>query len=293
MHGSKYLGDTHLASLAALLEGHLRDTVCMAVRTPAQLARILRDSQVAGILAGIDRTGSGSVAQGRWTLFDDALLGSETDCGTFDGEPARREQELQFAEQITLHAPCGGEVIGSEGYPDTRTTEQILGHLRRLHVTYLNRQHDPAVLERWKGIRYTGKGAFAGRSLYDYIGAHLGYRFLVTEVQGRQHREAGVSRLSGRICVQNLGFAPIYCETVSTVEWADAEGRSGSVPVALHLAEYREQKRLETTFEIQSTCLLKAPVRCSLLTRRKDDGALIRFANRQTEDGSVLLGEWL
>ena len=51
-----------------------------------------------------------------------------------------------------------------------------------MHVSYLNSEHDPAVLDKWKAAAYKDKASvFNGLSGYDYIERHLGYRYVIQD----------------------------------------------------------------------------------------------------------------
>lgn len=281
MHGSRYLEEKHLASLAAHLQDHIRGKQFLAVRTPAHLRKLITTGEW------------NEAAQRGIGLFDDAMFGSETDCGTFSAKDGSREEELRFLEQLTLQVPFGGEAVYGDGSFGRVSPEVFLGRLRQLHVTYLNRQHDLRLLEQWKQTPYPYAGAFGGKSLYEYIGAHLGYRFWVRDVHGRGKTQAdGTSLVQLELTVQNLGFAPIYRETESFLCWEDAEGRNGCNGIALDVRSIKGQQPLEQSLSIELPQEAVRPCRLFLMTKRRFDGTVIRFANHQTADGKVLLGEW-
>lgn len=276
MHGSRYLEEKYLVSLADTAREGMQEHVFGAVRTPAQRRILIQNAQK-------------KEEQSRMVgIYDDAILGSIHDRGTYSMEKAARESEIDQINQAGLRVPCGGEAVWGEGYAGTLSAEKILQYLSRIRVTYLNRQHDGRILDYWKTVPCGQKGVFVGATLYDYIGAHLGYRFVVRGIRVRLKKDAKGCSLAVSLRIENLGFAPIYRHTESFLLWQDRQGRTGTVQIPVDLCGMIDN--YEKTFEIaiDTDC----PAKLSLLTRRALDGTRIRFANRQTEDGSVWLGEW-
>ncbi len=276
MHGSRYLEEKYLVSLADTAQAAMQDRIYRAVRTPAQRKLLLQNAQAKEI-------------QNRMLgVFDDAILGSVNDIGTYSMDKNLREAEIEQMRQAGLAVPCGGEAVWGDGYAETLSADKILQYLSRIHVTYLNRQHDSRLLDHWKNVSCGQKGAFSEHSLYDYIGAHLGYRFVLRNARIRRRKSEKGCRLEISMRMENVGFAPIYRHTESFILWRDDRGGSGEIQIPLDLygidAEYEKNIIAEVETE--------RPVKLALLTKRAFDGALIRFANRQTEDGSVELGEW-
>lgn len=88
------------------------------------------------------------------------MLGTANDTGTYGDTPASadayrsawvREDELDFQNRLCNFVPNGGEVILDNPFNDLA---HALSDLSRMHVSYLNSEHDPAVLDKWK-IRFT------------------------------------------------------------------------------------------------------------------------------------------
>lgn len=173
MHGSRYLSAEQLPLLLRAMYEATGGSCYMAVRTPAQL-RLMEQSGLS-----TERTG----------LFIDGLFGSKTHLGTLQGTEGAEGLGSQ-----TLRLPNGGETVGGGDF----TPKEVLAWLRDLHLTYLNRVYDGRVLERWKMTYLPGLG-----NLYDYIGAHLGYRFLLAD--------AGIDRRRRQVWVEveNDGFGSL------------------------------------------------------------------------------------
>lgn len=188
MHSSKFLSPKALKTIWDCLRSSAPETCFFAVRKPEHY-RTLTGAPYASLIpeeAGDLRLG----------LFNDGLLGSETDLGTYmEGE---LNETLDFQDRLCRCVPNGGEAVGSSPCGDI---ENAVRHFKKLHITYLNSLYDEAVLSRWKNQ------SFDGMNGYDYIGLHLGYRFLVTEA--KLIRKNGTELA---VTVKNTGFANIYDE---------------------------------------------------------------------------------
>ena len=100
-----------------------------------------------------------------------------------------------------------------------------------MHVSYLNRDYDGAVLSKWEDSIYTGNSPFDGMNGYDYISRHLGYRYVL--------RSSGLvipspfektARL--HISLENVGFSGCYrAFDVSLVLKSTEPGREYLLPV--------------------------------------------------------------
>ncbi len=235
MHDSRYLSGRQLGAIFDALRsgmdagaaggaGGAGEGIPVAVRTPR--------------LLGLVREGSDRArADGLLGLFDDAMMGSASDMGTFDA--ADRAAGVARLRDAARRVPFGGEAVGTT--PQS-APEAALAYLRAACPTYLNRVHDAATLARWAAApapAAPGGGAGAG-SLLDYVGAHLGYRLVVTGVRleggdVRQGAASPTADAAGRggvtleVRVQNRGFAPLYVPARVVVDvWrpGDAAARS-------------------------------------------------------------------
>lgn len=183
-------------------------------------------------------------------LYDDAILASGTDMGTFgwiDDVQNREimwtpERELEFMQVQNRRALCGGEVLAGALI---HSADEVLARLSLMQATYLNSVHEPIVWERWRVQRYpedgsgepnsTADGARGGReregscvaegngTLYGEIRVRLGYRYELAEVEivgggpgrpasGARKPDAGRKAGCGRlrIAIRNTGFACCY-----------------------------------------------------------------------------------
>ena len=130
----------------------------MAVRTPAQLRAVLAADHLDEGQAAVIKTG----------LFNDGIMASESDLGTYTD----RSRELSYQDEVCLTVPNGGEAVSDTVYNDV---ENAMNTLQTMHVSYLNRMYDEKVLKK------IGKTQpYEDTTGYDYIGAHLGYRYEIS-----------------------------------------------------------------------------------------------------------------
>lgn len=281
MHDSRYLTPEHLRKLYDTIKPCLDREIYLAVRTPA-IWRTLTDEV---------QFGQGSFE--KTAVFDDGILGSMTHLGTF-GTMTRdaagweqawtRKEELEFLEQITNDSPCGGEVVaGADGHQES--AEFALRELKTIHLTYLNCVHDKAVLDYWKQICLQADGAWKESSLYDYIGAHLGYRLIVRSVE---MKACLCGKWEMELEIENTGFAAPFQE-MELFLVLEGEDGTWEFPVEFDVRQCApgERKKIVQCFRTGRVNRMKGHLFLKL--RRKKDGRPIRFANGKKAD-RLLLG---
>lgn len=214
MHGSKFLTEARMKELSDTFLEATKGSCPIAVRKPVQLRQLSCQKTASNI---------------NFTLFNDAIFGSETDLGTYGTiqksalpenserkkTPWAREDELSWQQSFMQQSFCGGEVLGgmntvseSSGntdYPQrTLDWNQVVADLAKMHVSYLNSIYSKEVLDDWKAHRIMWNGEEI--SEYDYIGRHMGYRFTVTHVK--------ISKNVITLTIKNTGFANLCEEAV-------------------------------------------------------------------------------
>lgn len=219
MHGSRFLRQRDLRRLYSTFMETTGGLVRPSVRTPALWRSV----------TGAARPPDGSCAEppplSLPGLFNDGMLGSESDLGTYAEEPSARERELAFQNQLCRLVPNGGEAVGTGPRSDP---EAALDSLSRMHVSYLNRGYDGRTLDKWRSAVIREPGLWQGRSFFDYVEAHLGYRFVIREASLRRSPFSGT--LTARVTLENTGFAPIYHNTEAWLVFA-GEGGEISFPM--------------------------------------------------------------
>ena len=211
MNGTKYLETEDLQALAQRLAEVTDESIFLAVRMPAQWRKITQLVSAEEVVRG-----DGGLAS-RLGLFNDGMLGSWSDYGTYGDRSYathgaytywNRAEELAFQDELCSLVPIGGEVIVDNEYNDF---ENAIRDLASMHVTYVSRDYDTKVLNKWETAIFQGEGCFNGMDGLSYIERHLGYRLLIQDVEmGYDFKE---DSLSVDVTIQNVGFAPIYRDT--------------------------------------------------------------------------------
>lgn len=214
MNGTPFNDQQSLQGLCGALLEAVGEDIFLSVRTPAQWRSITQ-------IANPGKTPENPTAS-QIGLFNDGMMGNSGDLGTYltaESEIDRasasrwnREDELAFQEELCRYVPNGGEVVLDNPLNDF---ENALENLKTMHVSYLNRDYDTAVLEKWAEYTVEEAGCFQGMDGLTYIDRHLGYRYLLDSV------ELGYcwwrNQLRVTAVMKNVGFAPAYSEKKATV----------------------------------------------------------------------------
>lgn len=231
MNGTRYAGKDNWRALARQLVSVTDGDVYLAVRMPFQWRCVTGYPDLAAIPAGE----AGFAA--RLGLFNDGMMGSESDLGTYGNTPRsegayddiwRREDELAFQEELCKYAPNGGEVVYDTPYNDF---PQALENMRIMRISYLNRDYDNNVFLKWQAHRVTGEGIWDGMDGLTYMDRHMGYRFTIRNARLSHHFWRNTVRV--RVELQNVGFAPAYHSMKAQLVLVDGQGReAGVLPLA-------------------------------------------------------------
>lgn len=282
MHASRFLAADKLEQMADVLRYNKHGQTYLAVRRP-MFWRLLHRNQA----------GSGLRCPDGMGLFDDGIFGSENHLGTFGTQPREstgwempwvREDELAFEQELGAMAPCGGEVVYGDGYSETLDSKQVLEELQLMQVTYLNKVYDRRVLDIWRERKCPVSGVWERESLYDYIGAHLGYRFVIRKASVFIGEPSECS-CRAEIHAENTGFAAFYQEADIWLEYKGADGGYRRAASDNGLKGWRSGEVRHFTFELE-LCDCEIFLRAA----RRRDGACIFFANASDEAGRVYLG---
>ena len=283
MHDSKFLDRASLLMLFDAM-GKAAGDIPISVRKP-QFQRILQLHN-SGVGVG---------------LYDDAILASDTDMGTFGWiDDADRpdimwtpQRELEFMKVQNARTLCGGEVLAGALAHDA---DEVLARLALMQVTYLNSVHEPVVWERWRSPEHPGDG---GRPLSDVIRERLGYRYELADVEltdGVQKTgQCGCADLTAgapesgrdkagdrlRITIANSGFACCYDPVCVVLECGRI--RMESVFDGRRLAA---GGRLDVEFDIREACAAQGgqELFVCVALRHEKTGLPIYFANARCAD---------
>ncbi len=258
MHDSRYLDAPSIRSLYRTLRDATGGQIRISVRKP-QYQRMLREPD-------------GTIPVG---LYDDAILGSDTDMGTFGwiDDPSddtimwTPPTELSFIRQQAGMLPCGGELLaGALEQP----WEQVLTRFRTMQLTYLNRVHEPVVWEQWAAMK-DPCDTVSHRSRLETVRALLGYRYVLGEVAFSQRASDGVFDIT----IRNEGFACCYDSLRLEL---DAAGQRASVRLDGKMLAAGTDTRLSLTMPLPEHAdgQLTLPVRLTLFHEKT--GLPIYFA---------------
>lgn len=207
MNGTRYSSTEDMRRLAEKLAEVTDDSTYLSVRMPSQWRGIIGLDNPEEALAT-------NILAGRLSLFNDGILGNESDYGTYlskefvgvDEYGRRfREEELDFQRRLCRAVPNGGEVIHDNVLNDLGNAVK---ELAAMHVTYLNTDYDEAVLDKWKRTTVTEEGCFEGMDGYTYIERHLGYRLLIHDACLKSSKDK--KNVYAAVHLKNVGFAPLY-----------------------------------------------------------------------------------
>lgn len=179
MNNSDYMAEDFMRSLAEYLASVIDPSIYLSVRTPAHWRTISQSFEPLTSAQAF-----GSTLSARTGLYNDGMLASENDLGTYGdtslslaetfSDKGTRAEEIDFQNTLCNYVPNGGEVVLDNTCNDFNNA---LPDLRNMRISYLNYDYDQNVLEKWKSAVYEGDDCFNGCSGYDYIGEHLGYRY--------------------------------------------------------------------------------------------------------------------
>lgn len=285
MHGSAYTNEEDMRTLINRLASVTDPSVFLAVRTPDQWRAIVRSSSPLPRDTAFD----GSLAS-RLGLFNDGLLGSETDLGTYGTADTAfssaswgkrsRQAELQFQNELCRYVPNGGEVVIPNPCNDFSAAA---GDLSRIHVSYLNSAYDPEVLSKWKAEICTENSPFQGMNGYDYIGRHLGYRYVIRSADFSSGLPwDGSASLAVRI--ENVGFAGSYRTfEVSLVLQHTLTHKKYTVPVQTDTRFWDPGSTVSVNIPLQIHTLPYGTYNGYLMISDPASGLRISFANEPSE----------
>lgn len=209
MNNSRYMTDESLCRLMEHLASVTDPSIYLSVRTPAHWRTINQSFEP----PKIEEAFSGKLLS-RIGLFNDGMLGSANDLGTYGELPydelasyqdkADRNGELAFQNKLCEYVPNGGEVVLDNPCNDLN---HAIADLQTMHVSYLDYDYDTAVLDKWKSSTYQKSGSvFDGVSGYDYIGEHLGYRYVFRSLELNYKPDSG-KKAELILQIENTGFA--------------------------------------------------------------------------------------
>lgn len=281
MHGSKFLTEQYLKELTKTMMDAVGDGCFLAVRTIQQFH---------AVAAGLSEQQCGQLA-----LFNDGIFGSVTDLGTYGvGRDCQQQKQMRkdALKWQAQHAQCrlnGGEVLaGVKTEADRQLWQdagQAVSDLADMHISYLNSTYQQDVLQAWKEQEMTWPGMDLRISAYDYIGRHLGYRFVVRSAIADRKQML-------HIVVENCGFAEL-CEDVDCYLIWKQGNKEVRQRIHTDVRQWKSKKQTELVNSLEAVGKHSVfssdgeSVFCYLCLQRRRDGRYLRFANEGA--GEILL----
>lgn len=209
MHGSYFADSQSIQTLITHLHQVIAPSIYLSVRTPAQWRTI---TGLYDVPAKFPVFQEHPPIAGRLGLYNDGMLGSASDLGTYGDTPRKgisdpackgtREEELSFQNRLCQYVPNGGEVVHDTPYNALSAAVQ---YLKTIHISYLNADYDPVVLKKWSNSVWEQKDAFFGCDGLTYVQAHLGYRYTVRTFTIRKQGFLS-PQLTFQLELENTGF---------------------------------------------------------------------------------------
>lgn len=253
MHGSHHMDENTMKLLMNQMLENMPPNCFFSVRTPQQWR----------ILTGISKEtalSSTKLAQ-RLGLFNDGIMGTELDTGTYGNVSKKesgafgkwtREEELLFQNELCKNVPNGGEIIIDNPMNDF---ENAVESLSQMHITYLSRDYDQEVLQKWENYIVKESDVFCNMDGLSYIERHLGYRLLISDVNMKYSFWPSDLTIVTRF--RNEGFAPIYYDPVCGLVVRNREtGESTYFPLQTELCDLAGGTDFEKLLEVEQTISL-------------------------------------
>lgn len=304
MHGSNYLSAENMTDLIACYANATSPSIYLAVRTPAQYRAIVQELEKhPERYEAYDISGSRLLE--RLGLFNDGMLGSVSDTGSYStadaavteaGKLAARNQELDFQNELCQNVPNGGEVVIDNPYNDG---EHAVNDLAKMHISYLNRIYDEAVIRKWQETTYTGpESLYQNLSFYDYITDHMGARYVIKNFSF-SHKPSRKQLAKGKLTLENKGFSSLYQKAALTITIINTETKKETI-----VWNSETEKEGESAVFLQSQKSISLPFSFSLSDYEEgvytfsvrfndcESGELISFANDSFDEttGGYVLG---
>lgn len=261
MHHSKFLTVPYMAELMDCLYRAVKGSCYLAVRTPEQWRGIMGYG------------GTDQALSRRMGLFNDGMFGSPTDLGTY--REASRQEELEWQSSSVAFVPNGGEALAGERRTGYR---QAAKEMEQMHLCYLNSSYQREQLNHWRQEQVKQRGCWNGLSGWEYIGRHLGSRFVV--------RGAKLSGGQLEVAIENRGFAGFYEEAECLLVLEEESGETECQLIAANVLDWESGKRVTLRIPLPDTV---GEARLFFQVRRKRDKRPLRFGNQNAGD-RVLLG---
>ena len=294
MHHSAFANDDAVKQLLLHWNRLIDPSVYLAVRTPAAW-RMVNDVYTPPSAFPAPTRGGAPAA--RLGLFNDGILGSESDLGTYGDTPRKaatapgykgtRAEELRFQNALCRYVPNGGEVVFNQ---TLCALKDAVSTLQAMHVSYLNAAYDSRVYARWKEAVWTGDDAFFGCDGYSYVKAHLGYRYFISACKIKK-RGVFSPTPTLSLTLQNSGFSAALRPAAATLTLLGEQTEARiCIPFPADLREIDGGGKKTFTLPLAAKTLPRGGYRVYFSVTDCRSGQAIRLANtaEPTEYGYAL-----
>jgi len=287
MHDSKLLNDDNIHSLITFMADTFDKNIFLAVRTPAQWLTATGQSgtTLEDVKLPTKQTGQGELTS-RLGLFNDGLFGSDTDLGTY-ASAADRSSALTFLTKLGNIVPIGGEAVYTTPQSDLGNA---LKDMVAMRLSYLDNGYDLDTLNKWKNSTYDGSiskttSPFQGKTGYEFIQAHLGYRFVI---RGATLADGNRSNTLD-IALDNVGFANPYHPIKLQAHIVDDQNAVTTIDIDYDLRTLLGQSSATLAVKLPEN-LAKGDYQVFLSANDTISGTAIQFANTGVANNGWPLG---
>lgn len=291
MHHSRFIDNDSIKTLIEHLNEVIDPSIYLSVRTPAQWRMI---NNLYDIPTSFPTNDS---LMTRLGLFNDGILGSESDLGTYGNTPrsqatspsyqGTRDEELEFQKKLCQYVPNGGEVIYNHTMNQLETS---VSSLQKMHISYLNADYDKRVYELWKQSSWTKRDNFYGSDGYNYIKTHIGYRYLINKCQ--INKEGFFNpQYKLKLTIQNNGFSSTLQPFLTSIQLENEDtGQLTSIDFNADLRKLDSEQKKSFTVILPVKDLEHGHYQIYLLIKDQTTNQTILLANKNklTQNGYLL-----
>lgn len=158
------------------------------------------------------KLGYSSDDKARVGIYNDGMLASDSDYGTYTGfrlfTSGGRAGALKWVDYLSKYTIMGGEVVHVDGNESFYTLTNAFADMKKMHVNFLNKDYHTTILNYFRNNNITSDidTDYNGQNAYKYLKDKLGYRFLVTDVKTPNYNVKQGENLNFSFTIKNVGF---------------------------------------------------------------------------------------
>ena len=159
-----------------------------------------------------------------------------------------------------------------------------------MHISYLNRIYDEAVIRKWQESVYSGADSlYQGQSYYNYITDHMGARYVLKNFN-LSYKPSRKQSAECTLELENKGFAPLYHNASFTITMTNIETRKKTIiwnsdteAEGKQVVSLQGQKNISVPFTLSLSDLDNGEYTFVARLTDKNTGELISFANNSLD----------